>query len=128
VKGAIVITRYGSGWRGIKPKVAAEHGAVGCLIYSDPRGDGFFHGDDYPTGGWRPRDGVQRGSVMDTEYPGDPLTPGVGAVPGAKRLDIKDAKTITKIPVLRSPTPTHNRCSLLCRDPSRLKAGEADSQ
>ena len=100
VKGAIVITRYGSGWRGIKPKVAAEHGAVGCLIYSDPRGDGFFHGDDYPTGGWRPPDGVQRGSVMDTDYPGDPLTPGVGAVPGAKRLDIKDAKTITKIPVL----------------------------
>jgi len=100
VKGAIVITRYGSGWRGIKPKVAAEHGAVGCLIYSDPRGDGFFHGDDYPTGGWRPRDGVQRGSVMDTDYPGDPLTPGVGAVPSAKRLDVKGAKTITKIPVL----------------------------
>jgi len=100
VKGAIVITRYGSGWRGIKPKVAAEHGAVGCLIYSDPGGDGFVLGDDYPTGGWRPRDGVQRGSVMDTDYPGDPLTPGVGAVPGAKRLDIKDAKTITKIPVL----------------------------
>ena len=100
VKGAIVITRYGSGWRGIKPKVAAEHGAIGCLIYSDPRGDGFFFGDDYPTGGWRPRDGVQRGSVMDTDYPGDPLTPGVGAVPGAKRLDIKEAKTITKIPVL----------------------------
>jgi N-acetylated-alpha-linked acidic dipeptidase len=100
VKGAIVITRYGSGWRGIKPKVAAERGAIGCLIYSDPRGDGFFFGDDYPTGGWRPRDGVQRGSVMDTDYPGDPLTPGVGAVPGVKRLDIKDAKTITKIPVL----------------------------
>jgi N-acetylated-alpha-linked acidic dipeptidase len=100
VKGAIVITRYGSGWRGIKPKVAAEHGAVGCLIYSDPRGDGFFHGDDYPSGGWRPRDGVQRGSVMDTDYPGDPLTPGVGAVPGAKRLGFKEAKTITKIPVL----------------------------
>ena len=100
VKGAIVISRYGSGWRGIKPKVAAEHGAVGCIIYSDPRGDGFFHGDDYPTGGWRPRDGVQRGSVMDTDYPGDPLTPGIGAVPGAKRLDVKEAKTITKIPVL----------------------------
>ncbi len=100
VKGDIVITRYGSGWRGIKPKVAAEHGAIGCIIYSDPRGDGFFHGDDYPAGGWRSRDGVQRGSVMDTDYPGDPLTPEVGAVPGAKRLDIKDAKTITKIPVL----------------------------
>jgi N-acetylated-alpha-linked acidic dipeptidase len=100
VKGAIVIARYGEGWRGIKPKVAGEHGAIGCIIYSDPRGDGFFHGEDYPEGGWRPREGVQRGSVMDTDYPGDPLTPGVGAVPGAKRLAIKDAKTITKIPVL----------------------------
>ncbi len=100
VKGAIVIARYGEGWRGIKPKVAGEHGAIGCIIYSDPRGDGYFHGDDYPEGGWRPREGVQRGSVMDTDYPGDPLTPGIGAVPGAKRLALKDAKTITKIPVL----------------------------
>src|SRR6204780_2907157 len=100
VKGAIVIARYGSGWRGTKPKVAAEHGAIGCIIYSDPRGDGYYQGDDYPEGGWRPREGVQRGSVMDTDYPGDPLTPGIGAVPGARRLAIKDAKTITKIPVL----------------------------
>jgi N-acetylated-alpha-linked acidic dipeptidase len=100
VKGAIVIARYGSNWRGIKPKVAAEHGAVGCIIYSDPEGDGYFEGDDYPNGGWRPREGVQRGSVMDTDYPGDPLTPGIGAVAGAKRLAIKDAKTITRIPVL----------------------------
>ena len=100
VKGAIVIARYGGGWRGIKPKVAGEHGAIGCIIYSDPEGDGFPNGDDYPQGGWRPREGVQRGSVMDTDYPGDPLTPGVGSTPGAKRLAIKDAKTITKIPVL----------------------------
>jgi N-acetylated-alpha-linked acidic dipeptidase len=100
VKGAIVIARYGEGWRGIKPKVAAEHEAIGCIIYSDPKDDGFFNGDDYPKGGWRPREGVQRGSVMDTDYPGDPLTPGVGATAGAKRLEIKDAKTITKIPVL----------------------------
>ncbi|HEY1263389.1 MAG TPA: transferrin receptor-like dimerization domain-containing protein [Terriglobales bacterium] len=100
VKGAIVIARYGSGWRGIKPKVAAEHGAIGCIIYSDPEGDGYFHGDDFPSGGWRSKDGVQRGSVMDTDYPGDPLTPGVGATADAKRLDIKDAKTITRIPVL----------------------------
>jgi N-acetylated-alpha-linked acidic dipeptidase len=99
VKGAIVIARYGSGWRGTKPKVAAEHGAIGCIIYSDPHGDGYFQGDDYPAGGWRPREGVQRGSVMDTDYPGDPLTPGVGATADAKRLAIKDAKTITKIPV-----------------------------
>jgi N-acetylated-alpha-linked acidic dipeptidase len=100
VKGAIVIARYGSAWRGTKPKVAGEHGAIGCIIYSDPKDDGYFNGDDYPKGGWRPREGVQRGSVMDTDYPGDPLTPGVGATPDAKRLAIKDAKTITKIPVL----------------------------
>lgn len=100
VKGAIVIARYGDAWRGIKPKVAAEHGAIGCIIYSDPRGDGFYKGDDYPAGGWRPREGVQRGSVMDTDYPGDPLTPGVAATADAKRLPLKEAKTITKIPVL----------------------------
>ena len=100
VKGAIVIARYGQGWRGIKPKVAAEHGAIGCIIYSDPGGDGYFKGDGYPTGGWRPSDGVQRGSVMDTDYPGDPLTPGVGATASARRLALKDAKTLTKIPVL----------------------------
>ena len=101
VKGAIVIARYGNSWRGIKPKVAAEHGAVGCLIYSDPADDGYTQGDVFPNGAWRPRDGVQRGSVMDMPlYPGDPLTPGVGATKDAKRLDLKDAKTITKIPVL----------------------------
>jgi N-acetylated-alpha-linked acidic dipeptidase len=101
VKGAIVIARYGNSWRGIKPKVAGEHGAVGCLIYSDPADDGYIHGDVFPTGGWRPRDGVQRGSVMDMPvYPGDPLTPGVGATKDAKRLNLKDVKTITRIPVL----------------------------
>ena len=101
VKGAIVIARYGVSWRGIKPKVAAEHGAVGCIIYSDPREDGYFQGDVFPTGAWRPRDGAQRGSVMDMPiYPGDPLTPGVGATPDAKRLPVSEAKTITKIPVL----------------------------
>jgi N-acetylated-alpha-linked acidic dipeptidase len=100
VKGAIVIARYGDAWRGIKPKVAAEHGAIGCIIYSDPKDDGYFNGDDYPKGGWRPKDGVQRGSVMDTDYPGDPLTPGIGATADAKRLSISEAKTITRIPVL----------------------------
>src|SRR5437899_2094302 len=101
VKGAIVIARYGGSWRGIKPKVAAEHGAVGCLIYSDPREDGYFGGDVFPNGPWRPREGVQRGSVMDLPlYPGDPLTPGVGATPGAKRLALKEVPTLTKIPVL----------------------------
>src|SRR4029434_6731805 len=101
VKGAIVIAKYGHSWRGIKPKVAAEHGAVGCLIYSDPNEDGFKAGETFPAGPWRPRDGVQRGSVADDPiYPGDPLTPGVGATKDAKRLDLKDVPVITKIPVL----------------------------
>ncbi|PYT05425.1 MAG: folate hydrolase, partial [Acidobacteria bacterium] len=101
VKGRIVIARYGGSWRGIKPKVAAEHGAVGCIIYSDPRDDGYFNGDVYPQGAWRNEWGAQRGSVADMPlYPGDPLTPGVGATKNAKRLDIKSAPTLTKIPVL----------------------------
>ena len=101
VKGAIVITRYGASWRGIKPKVAAEHGAVGCIIYSDPHEDGYFRGDVFPGGAWRPLEGVQRGSVMDMVlYPGDPLTPGVGATKDAKRLPLAEAQTLTKIPVL----------------------------
>jgi N-acetylated-alpha-linked acidic dipeptidase len=101
VRGRIVIVRYGEGWRGLKPKLAYEHGAVGCIIYSDPRDDGYAPGDVYPKGAWRPREGVQRGSVADmTLYSGDPLTPGVGATKDAKRLPISEAKTILKIPVL----------------------------
>ncbi len=101
VKGAIVIAKYGGSWRGIKPKVAAEHGAVGCLIYSDPGDDGYAGGAVFPNGPMRPPQGVQRGSVADMPtYPGDPLTPGVGATKDAKRLAVKDAPTLTKIPVL----------------------------
>ncbi|CAN5544964.1 transferrin receptor-like dimerization domain-containing protein [soil metagenome] len=101
VKGKIVIAKYGGSWRGIKPKVAAEHGAIGCIIYSDPADDGFAQGDVYPEGPYKRKDGVQRGSVMDMPvYPGDPLTPNVGATANAKRLDRKDAPTIMKIPVL----------------------------
>ncbi|HYM59367.1 MAG TPA: transferrin receptor-like dimerization domain-containing protein, partial [Thermoanaerobaculia bacterium] len=101
VKGKIVIARYGGSWRGIKPKVAAEHGAVGCIIYSDPHEDGYFEGDVYPRGAYRNDNGAQRGSVMDMPiHPGDPLTPGIGATKDAKRIDRKDAEVITKIPVL----------------------------
>jgi N-acetylated-alpha-linked acidic dipeptidase len=101
VKGKIVITRYGMGWRGLKPKLAQEHGAIGCIIYSDPHDDGYSRGDPYPKGGWRPPEGLQRGSVLDmTLYPGDPLTPAVGATKDAKRLPIAEARTILKIPVI----------------------------
>ena len=102
VKGAIVIAKYLHSWRGVKPKVAAEHGAIGCLIYSEPQDDGYTRDDVFPAGPMRPADGVQRGSVMDfaSASPGDPLTPGVGATPDAKRLPLKEAESITKIPVL----------------------------
>ncbi len=101
VKGKIVIAKYGGSWRGIKPKVAAEHGAIGCIIYSDPKDDGYVAGDVYPEGPFRPGQGVQRGSVMDMPvYPGDPGTPGYGSVKGVKRLDRSEIKTIMKIPVL----------------------------
>ncbi|MGH7569920.1 MAG: transferrin receptor-like dimerization domain-containing protein [Gemmatimonadales bacterium] len=101
VKGKIVIARYGQSWRGIKPKLAAERGAIGCLIYSDPRDDGYFVDDVYPTGPMRPSQGVQRGSVMDMPtHPGDPLSPGWGAVAGGRRLTLSEARTLAKIPVL----------------------------
>ena len=101
VKGKIVIAKYYGSWRGIKPKLAAEKGAIGCIIYSDPMDDGFYAGDVYPKGAFKNATGVQRGSVMDMPlYPGDVLTPGYGASKNAKRLNRKDAPTITKIPVL----------------------------
>lgn len=101
VKGKIVIARYGASWRGIKPKVAFEHGAVGCIIYSDPKDDGYYQGDVYPEGPYRPAQGVQRGSVADMPvYPGDPLTPGYAATKDAKRLSLSESKTLMKIPVL----------------------------
>jgi N-acetylated-alpha-linked acidic dipeptidase len=101
VKGKIVIARYGGGWRGLKPRIAEDHGAIGCIIYSDPQDDGYRMSDTYPKGGARPSSGVQRGSVADmTVYPGDPLTPGVGATADAKRLTRQEAKPILKIPAL----------------------------
>ncbi|MGD2114308.1 MAG: transferrin receptor-like dimerization domain-containing protein [Acidobacteriota bacterium] len=110
VAGKLVIARYGGSWRGIKPKVAAEHGAVGCILYSDPRDDGYFVGDAYPEGGYRNRHSGQRGSVMDMpRYAGDPTTPGRGSVAGVQRTpadpieNIEDAPTITEIPVLPIP-------------------------
>lgn len=101
VEGKIVIAKYQGSWRGIKPKLAAEKGAIGCIIYSDPEDDGYGQGDVYPKGAFKNKTGVQRGSVMDMPtYPGDVLTPGYAATKDAKRLDRKDAPTITKIPVL----------------------------
>ncbi|HZC43265.1 MAG TPA: transferrin receptor-like dimerization domain-containing protein, partial [Acidobacteriaceae bacterium] len=100
VKGAIVIARYGASWRGIKPKIAAEHGAVGCILYSDPADDGYAVNQVFPDGPTRPAEGVQRGSVLDApSYPGDPLTPGIGATADAKRLKREDAPSLPKIPV-----------------------------
>ena len=112
VKGKIVIVRYGGAWRGIKPRLAQEHGAVGCIIYSDPKDDGFYQGDPYPKGAFRNEYGVQRGSIKDiTLYCGDPLTPGYGDTKNAKRLDRKDAPDLPEIPVL--PISWHDAKPLL---------------
>ena len=112
VKGKIVIARYGRSWRGIKPKVAQEHGAIGCIIYSDPMEDGYFQGDVYPKGSFKNEYGVQRGSIMDMViYPGDPLTPFIGATENAKRLKKEDAENLLKIPVL--PISYHDAQPLL---------------
>ena len=101
VKGKIVLAKYGGSWRGIKPKVAYENGAIGCIMFSDPKDDGYVRGDVYPKGPYRMEHGIQRGSVLDMPmYPGDPLTPGYGATKDAKRLAIEDAPTIMKIPVM----------------------------
>lgn len=112
VKGKIVIAKYGRSWRGIKPKVAQEHGAIGTLIYSDPKDDGYYQGDVYPQGAFKSEYGVQRGAVMDMViYPGDPLTPGVGATENAQRLDRAAATNLLKIPVL--PISYHDAAPLL---------------
>jgi N-acetylated-alpha-linked acidic dipeptidase len=101
VTGKIVIAKYGKSWRGIKPKLAAEKGAIGTIIYSDPADDGYAKGDVYPAGPFKNDSGVQRGSVMDMPlYPGDVLTPGRGATKRARRLARSEAATITKVPVL----------------------------
>lgn len=112
VKDKIVIARYGQSWRGIKPKVAQEHGAIGCIIYSDPKEDGYYRGEVYPKGPFKNEYGVQRGSVMDMViYPGDPLTPNTGATKEATRIERSAAKNLLKIPVL--PISYHDAQPLL---------------
>ncbi len=127
VRGKIVIVRYGESFRGVKPRVAYEHGAVGCIIYSDPRDDGYFKGDPFPKGPYRPADGVQRGSVLDLGIePGDPLSPGWASEPGSKRLTIAEAKTIQSTsPFSRSLTLTPRRSSPPSPAPSRPNPGAA---
>lgn len=100
VKGKIVIARYGKIIRGIKPRLAAQHGAIGCLVYSDPADDGYVRGDVIPKGKWRPEYGVQRGGMLDIPfYPGDPQTPMWASKKGAKRIPLNEAITVQKIPV-----------------------------
>ena len=101
VAGKIVIVRYGYAFRAVKPKLAAERGAIGCLIYSDPSDDGYVLGEAYPKGPYKNDSAVQRGSIKYTPlYAGDPLTPGWAATAGAERLDIKASKSLATIPTL----------------------------
>jgi N-acetylated-alpha-linked acidic dipeptidase len=117
VKGKIVIVRYGNSFRGVKAKVAEDHGAIGCIIYSDPEDDGYMQGDVYPKGPWRPVASGQRGSVQYLfDYPGDPLTPGKPAIPGVPRLKPEEATDLTKLPCSQSPTTSRRRSSRSCKD------------
>ncbi|MFC7666688.1 PA domain-containing protein [Hymenobacter humi] len=126
MKGKIVIAKYGGSWRGIKPKVAAEKGAIGCLIYSDPKDDGYGQGDVYPKGAFKPETGAQRGSVLDMPtYPGDPLTPGYGSTKKAKRLDYKKPPRSRKFRSCPFPTATPSPCSPPWPGPWRPMPGVA---
>ncbi len=103
VRGKIVIVRYGENFRGVKAFVAQEHGAAGVIIYSDPKDDGYYRGDAYPKGPWRPASGVQRGSVgFMFQFPGDPTTPGIASTPNlpdSKRVSPAASEQLPKIPV-----------------------------
>jgi N-acetylated-alpha-linked acidic dipeptidase len=102
LEGKIVLVRYGGSpgqMRGMKVRMAAERGAVGAVIYTDPEEDGYVRGDVYPQGTWRPWEGIQRGSFLDVPiYPGDPLTPFEPSVPGVERIDFEEAGNIQRIP------------------------------
>jgi N-acetylated-alpha-linked acidic dipeptidase len=127
VKGAIVIARYGGSWRGIKPKVAAEHGAIGCLIYSDPRDDGYGGGDVFPAGPMRPPQGVQRGSVADMPvYPGDPLTPVSGLRKTPSDFRSRRHQPSPRSRYCQSPIVTPSHCSLHSEVRLPRQAGVAD--
>ncbi|MGA3087610.1 MAG: M28 family metallopeptidase [Terriglobales bacterium] len=103
VRGKIVVVRYGENFRGVKEFVAQERGAAGVIIYSDPKDDGYYRGDAYPKGPWRPASGVQRGSVgFMFQFPGDPTTPGIASVPAlpdSQRVSPADSEQLPKIPV-----------------------------
>lgn len=123
VKGKIVIAKYGRSWRGIKPKVAQEHGAIGCLIYSDPADDGYGAGEAYPVGAFKTEHTVQRGSIMDMViYPGDPTTPNIASTTNAPRVDHNDAQNLLKIPVL--PISYHDATPLLKDMPGPVAPAE----
>lgn len=101
VEGKIILAKYGGSWRGIKPKMAEEKGAIGALIYSDPEDDGYSRGAVYPKGPWKHPTGAQRGSIMDLPTrPGDPLTPYEAATEDADRLEIDDVEIFVGIPTL----------------------------
>ncbi|KAG8988073.1 hypothetical protein FRB90_002974 [Tulasnella sp. 427] len=104
LKGTIAIARYGGLFRGLKVKGAQEAGAIGCVIYSDPRDDGSVTVANgyapYPAGPARNPSSVQRGSVQFlSKYPGDPSTPGYPSYPNATREDSLNIPSIPSLPI-----------------------------
>ena len=127
VRGKIVIVRYGENFRGVKAFVAQERGAAGVIIYSDPKDDGYYRGDAYPKGPWRPASGVQRGSIgYMFQFPGDPTTPGIAATPsiagceagcaGAVRADAEDTGYAALLCGCLADTGASRRCTASPRE------------
>ena len=103
VSGKIVIARYGGNFRGYKAKFAEANGASGLIIYTDPQDSGFTKGLVYPNGPYYNSSTIQRGSLLTTDFTGDPLTPFEPALPldgkeKIERIDPKNAQLHT-IPV-----------------------------
>ncbi|MGE5207373.1 MAG: M28 family metallopeptidase, partial [Chlamydiota bacterium] len=114
VKGKIVLVRYSNpySYRGFKALTAEREGAAAILIYSDPAEDGYKQGKVFPDGPWGPESHIQRGAITyDFIVPGDPLTPGWASLPGAKRIAVKDARSLPKIMAL--PLSWHDAKPLL---------------
>jgi N-acetylated-alpha-linked acidic dipeptidase len=110
VKGKIVLVRYGSNFRGVKAFIAQQRGADGLVIYSDPADDGYYRGEPYPKGPYRPDTGIQRGSIQYMfEYPGDVTTPGIAStvdLPDSKRTPPSQAASLPKI--MATPISFHD--------------------
>ncbi|MDF2157802.1 M28 family peptidase [Algoriphagus sp. CAU 1675] len=96
LNGKVVIARYGGNFRGFKAKYAEQYGAIGLVVYTDPKDNGYTKGKVYPEGPYYNETTIQRGSMLTLEWTGDPLTPNEPALPldGPVKVDRLDPKDV----------------------------------